>query len=767
MIQYQKEKMNQFKLILFMFCATITNESSAQYYTPIKPSIVRLADSSEHMTIGLFLEDRAEEGKTFEKIEYGIKLSNDLTWKMANFFMNNEKDHINPFNRHDIDITVEIFQIQLDETIIKVEERDAFYYEEYKRNLQRNRWETDTTSFPFRVRFAVEEEGAYRIIFTLNVKGRDLEEFATDLYISDSSNPGYIELGKNKKHMRFSKTKDCFLGVGQQVPWATWISWFEADKPSGPVLYDEVENSLNALADAQGNYTRILAVPWFMQLEWEALGNYQPRMAQAWGFDRMDELCREKKIYYIYSMIHSQILKIHDDVPNTGWLFNCYNDNDRTIEPIAHEERIGITDPIEYFSNATAIDHQKNYFRYIVSRWGFSTAVAGWQLMNEIDLVSHYANEERNGKEIDNSKMRNAVTNWVHEHIEYIAEDLKDSHMRSVSLVGGKRWGADLWDPEIWNHDSIDYIGFHTYAHEQDTEGGNVRSRNIKIRYSHINNLNIGIQNGEISMPSYQNKMFIMDECGHHVAIKVQWPEDKDIRPTVDFNNCADFMFKQDTWFLFAAGTGSAGLDWWNSEQEKRMADWKRYLPGIQAFVKDIDFENVDYTSIKNYKDEPYIVQRWPFTNKQIDRSNDRHYKKKDILESYIQLSSDGLQGFGWMLNRSFNWYNLIDSLPCLSAMYHGTDPYHKKYLYKPRDSDGEGKPVDVGKNKGMIKIYNVAPKSSYQVDFFDTESGKLIESVKVKSNNRGMIKLYSPEMKVSERYDVAFKFYSEETGWR
>ena len=34
-------------------------------------------------------------------------------------------------------------------------------------------------------------------------------------------------------------------------------------------------NALYAMERAKGNFTRFVAAPWFMQLDWEALGNYQ------------------------------------------------------------------------------------------------------------------------------------------------------------------------------------------------------------------------------------------------------------------------------------------------------------------------------------------------------------------------------------------------------------------------------------------------------------------------------------------------------------
>jgi hypothetical protein len=74
--------------------------------------------------------------------------------------------------------------------------------------------------------------------------------------------------------------------------------------------------------------------------------------------------------------------------------------------------------------------------------------------------------------------------------------------------------------------------------------------------------------------------------------------------------------------------------------------------------------------------------------------------------------------------------------------------------------------PLNIGANEAFIRVYNVQRRATYTVDFYDTETGLLIESRNVKSG-RGMLKIYAPTLLPSERYDVAFKFYDSSMGWK
>ena len=119
------------------------------------------------------------------------------------------------------------------------------------------------------------------------------------------------------------------------------------------------------------------------------------------------------------------------------------------------------------------------------------------------------------------------------------------------------------------------------------------------------------------------------------------------------------------------------------------------------------------------------------------------------------------------MVNRSFHWGNLVDSLPCISDLAKGEGRFSRPYLYNPADDDEVATPITIPEDDAFIRVYELNPRTDYTIDFYDTETGKVIKTVTEKSSIFGVLKITSPAMKPSVRYDLAFKFYDSALGWK
>lgn len=760
------------KHLLFVIFSFLAFTYFAQSYRAPKAQVMlsaKVPASSEEATFAWFLPRALPyKAKQFEKVEFGVKLPASLEHRMRAFLRNDERiqDRINPFDRHDIDITT-TFQVNGEvEKIV-----DAFYFEEYRRDLANNSWRQDTTSFPFRVRFSPATAGFYTVEVAIEAKGFPRVEASFQIFVEPSEHKGFLERGSNYRHFRYTKTKESFYGVGQVIPWAEYEDWTDTGKESGPVKFMPLYQAMRNLSNAGGNFTRFIAAPWFMQLEWEALGNYQPKMDQAWEFDRMNDRCDELKMYYIFcALLHAPFESKEDDkqtTPGVRWEDYCYNDADRSPSKYACKDKLGLKEPVDFFSNDAAFDCQQNYFRYLVSRWGYSTSLAAWQLVSETDQVHNYRDEkDANGNVIDHSDVRKKVNIWAGKMAKYMRQECNDPRPNSISFILGKEYSSYMWDPDIFKYDEMEFIGLHDYVLETELPTKNIRNRNLIQRYGSVNVLSVGLDYGRLWHPEFQKKMYIYDEFGQTVVIPRKWPEDKDDDPVVDYNNCTDFMFKQDLWFTLSSGCAIAGLDWWNEDEPLKHKQWDKYLPGMVRFIKDIDYERRNYAQVRQKKRMYYIAQRWPFSQKDIERSNSRNYRRSDKLEAYIQVDSLGKQGFGWMANRSFHRGNLVDSMECLAALTNGTKPFDRPYLYEPADNDVVDKPITIEERGAFIKVYNVARRTRFKVDFYNTETGEVITTRTFRSSGGGTLKIFSPIMIPSEHYDFGFKFYDEELGW-
>lgn len=774
MILYLNEKNNEMRQLIFFLLICISFVSEAQTHRVAKPVVIgdfRTEEISESGNLAWFYPTiTPREAKQFEKIELGIKLPKQVIDKISEFLTAKRPNPggLNPFNRNDIDIEASFY---FEGNLVK--RNEGFYYEEFRRDLGNNRWLKDTTSFPFRIRHSPEFAGKYTVDVSINIKGLPMMYVSSEFTVVESESKGFLEQGINGKHLRYSKTKESFVGVGQVIPWVVYDDWYHTDVAAGPVNFMVMYSSFSKLHQSGGNFTRMVAAPWFMQLEWEALGNYQPKMGQAWEYDRMNEKLEELDIYFIFCALLHTPLESHPPganalTPGISWEAYCYNESDITPAKVASYNDVKCSQPADFYDSPEALNHQKNYFRYFVARYGYSTSLAGWQLMSESDQTCAYRDEKTaDGTVIDNSANRAKVNDWSGKMTHYMRSECDDTHLKSTSFITGINYSSHLWDPTIFEDKEMSFFGLHDYIFESSLGLQNIRNRNLIKRYESVTNLNVGLIDGEIRYPLLQKNMFIYDEFGHVPSTDRAIPEDMNDDAVVGFNDCADFSFKQDLWFTFASGCAVAGLDWWNEHSSNRHKMWKRYFPGLNTFVSDIDFEGVNYTKVREAKGEIYIAQRWPLRKKDAERSSGNSYKKWDKLEAYIQIDSLGNQGFGWMLNRSFHWANLIDSMPCISALARGEEPYFKPYIFNANDDDEVDTPITILEEDAYIRVYEVNPRTEYTIDYYDTETGELILTRQVKSSFGGVLKIDSPEMIPSIRYDAAFKFYASDLGWK
>ena len=98
------------------------------------------------------------------------------------------------------------------------------------------------------VSFSIENEGDVICLLGPSGIGKTtiLRTIAGLEKINKGSNPGFLELGEHKKHLRFSGNKKSFLGIGQVIPWTESDGWDKIPQGSGSRSFDEMYNALNA-----------------------------------------------------------------------------------------------------------------------------------------------------------------------------------------------------------------------------------------------------------------------------------------------------------------------------------------------------------------------------------------------------------------------------------------------------------------------------------------------------------------------------------------
>jgi hypothetical protein len=200
------------KILLSITLFFLSYFTIAQYVAPI-PTLIQLDNLTKAngglKTAWFYPQNEMQVVGQFQKAEVGFSLPLNYNRKIINFFqgIGADSDRINPYNRHDIDITVEIFK----DSILK-KSVDAFYYEEFLVDTVYNVWKKDTTSYDFRARFSLAEVGQYEVVLKISSMFMDTLFSSFSFNVIPSNSTGYIEKASDNKHLRFSASKESFMG---------------------------------------------------------------------------------------------------------------------------------------------------------------------------------------------------------------------------------------------------------------------------------------------------------------------------------------------------------------------------------------------------------------------------------------------------------------------------------------------------------------------------------------------------------------------------
>jgi len=207
-------------------------------------------------------------------------------------------------------------------------------------------------------RFTARPEPADAMRF-VRVSGRDRRYFEFD----DGS--FFYPIGHNVRSATDARMDDKF-------PWR-----FRKDE--GSTAY---RRYFKRMQDAGENMAEVWMSAWSLGLEWtEGVSGYHGandyHMGNAWELDRVLDLAREHRIYV------NLVLNYHGRIStwcDPEWHLHPYN----VATPGGW-----LTRPLEFFSDARAIEMQKRVCRYTQARWGWMPNVFGYELCSEINLTGH------------------------------------------------------------------------------------------------------------------------------------------------------------------------------------------------------------------------------------------------------------------------------------------------------------------------------------------------------------------------------------------
>lgn len=349
----------------------------------------------------------------------------------------------------------------------------------------------------WKARYTPQESGIYQYKIQLIKSGIKKDTSKVERFeVNKSAEPGFLHT-KSNWILAFDNGQP-FRGIGENI---CWESRDNDDSKFFKKLHEKSERYnydylLTEFAKNGGNFFRTWICSWNLPIDYEGPFN-NSRYTKSDEFYNPDALAR---MDYLIELSEELNLYIMLTLGQGGYLI---------------KER-GVVDTAEdFFVDKQARAWYKNRLRYIVARWGYSTSIAMWEFINEVDNIQF-----RNSNNPIDSKF---IVDWHDEMSTYIKQIDPYCHIVTTSIS------------------------------HRDIEGLNSIA-NMDINQKHIYNKTSSIPTEIERYVQEFGKPYIIGEFGR------EWDWSKNFD---DFSHEMDIDFKRGLWYGLFSPTPVIPMSWW------------------------------------------------------------------------------------------------------------------------------------------------------------------------------------------------------------
>lgn len=371
----------------------------------------------------------------------------------------------------------------------------------------------------WKARFMPQETGNYTYRFSLTENFELKEKTSSQSVKATASNKKGILHAADKWTFRFDNGQP-FRGLGENICWESRANddskYFKAlhEKP----IYD-YERMLPALASYGANYFRTWICSWNLPLDWKSgINNHR--------YTDSDE-------YF-----HPQAIQKMDRMVNLSDSLGLYIM--LTLGPGTYDEKHGRyeTSTTNFFIDPKARAQYKNRLRFLVARWGYSSAIGAWEFFNEIDNIQ-FRNKE-------NPIPSEYIVQWHDEMSSYLKQIDPFDHLVTTSISH-----RDL--PGLNSITAIDFNQKHIYKN------------------------NRALPTTVVSYSQKFDKPYVIGEFGY----EYDWQKNFN-----DFAEGMDSDFKRGLWYGLFSPTPVLPMSWWWEFFDDRRTD--RYFANVRPILDDM-----------------------------------------------------------------------------------------------------------------------------------------------------------------------------------
>lgn len=550
----------------------------------------------------------------FKRLEIGFKLPKEFN-QQVNQFLNNSGGGLNPFDEADVDFRVKLTAPNGVQTT-----RFAFYYIPCNTNLNgtwdspayQNNWSHDTTSYPWRFRFAPDQLGLWNASIEVIRQGTVVyTQPAFSFVCIPSEHQGYLETTHNYSNqdrwMYYSKTGNTFPVVGTNIA-NTGVSFLPSDAKR------QLE-ALQALIGAGGNFVRIElggqnALPDFPDCK-----NYIGKMGQMYAYDKLFAECEKYGVYISLFRHHVEVEEGQSWMP-VRWGNNPYS-----------TELGGSV--YSYFDTQNPVIQrwQKNNLRYIFSRWGYSANMAFYGY-SEFEGWTNLLKDVMSGSDAERRREAASLMNhWIGVQQSYIRNELKSGHTMFCHTAAALETHyldepggvpTPSWSPFLHS----DIVGLHSYETEKDM---NFKNRRKDLSEKYWNKYHMPV---------------LFDEVGLQAGAGGDY---------IDIYCCTGIDFHNEVWATALMGTAGTGLNWW----------WEQLYS--QGYQNDLKFVTGFFAG-ENLRSGDYRSEIF----------DDATFVKNRKIENYHLVAANQERVLGWLHNATYYWRNMAGTGTCVQNLLEG-----------------------------------------------------------------------------------------------
>ncbi|SDW24868.1 DUF5060 domain-containing protein [Paenibacillus sp. CF384] len=382
----------------------------------------------------------------------------------------------------------------------------------------------DGTGFAWKVRFSPDEAGKWSYKLRATAAGTSSSEGPQGSFeAAPSDNRGWIQVSDGNKRYLEYRDGSSFYGVGVAYPWG--ITDANLDKIA--------EHGGNLITYWNGNYDSSGNGGGSNQLQSVTFGVQKIDPLKAKRIDDLIESFEQRELHMNF------VIWPHDSLADTldGW-------------PKAWEKSgySALGEAKDFFTDQEMWVYQEHLYRYIIARWGYSSAIGIWDLVCEINGTDGWVQ----GSTADTDAWTAKVHSYFKEHDPY-------GHPTMGSMAGNRQ---DYWDYGYKTLDLADRENYYNLSYK-------AYAQDIRKRWD-----------------SYE-KPLIIGETG----------------------NVTDTLkYHQSIWISLASGLASSPF-WWDFGQVSD--DMFQHMKHLAAFTAGIDFREKRIPVSSAEGDEGGQAQAW------------------------------------------------------------------------------------------------------------------------------------------------------------